>query len=188
MEQQPSLVDQNLLSLLSRIRAIEDPARYVRVALLPTPEMKPGSIRVSKGIGTIKNSDDYHTIMDVLRNELGLAVQDKTETESQTETLIDICFEYVKPPDILFYYAAPWFIRWLCDSTITPDPIRDKSISILRLFLARGPNLIYRGQNKKYGSVRSSLSRYWHTCSKEALRIITKQYVVEARQRTSNPT
>ena len=185
-KQEPSLVDQNLFTLLSGIRAIDNPHRHVVCTILPAPEMKPGSIRISKGVGVIKNGDDYHTIISTLRDQLAIEVQDRTETESQNKVLTDITLEIVKQPTTLFYYAAPWFIRWLCESTITPASIRNKCRLILRRFLAQGPGLIYRGQNKRYRSVRSSLSRYWNTRSQEALRIMTKQYVTEARQRTSN--
>ena len=74
------------------------------------------------------------------------------------------------PTESLYYYAAPWFIVWLTNSSLTPDLIQSKAQRILqRFFSVEFGKIAYRGENKIYRSVSSTLSRHWNTNSTQAL-------------------
>ena len=164
-----------LYQLLAPVKRFPDPAAHVRGVLTPAPEMSPGTVRITKGIyvsGGVKSWTDVVVMMEHISG-----IKTVTRISESYSGPVDITLEVIKKPAELYYFTAPWFVEWLSQSTLTPDGIRHKAVRIANSFRDGYGKVIYRGENRLYPTVSSSLSREWCTKSPEALRTIGQHQV-----------
>ena len=89
----------------------------------------------------------------------------------------------MEKPTKRFWYAAPWFMNWYCASSLIDPEIREVVRRLCDVWFKGWGRIIYRGESAEFPSVRSTLSRKWHTTSVEAIRSIKEKNRIDAAQR-----
>ena len=86
-------------------------------------------------------------------------------------------------PEGHWFPCAPWFMHWYANLDIVEPTIREFVRSLLANEVSSNGVLLYRGESRRFPSVRSTLSRYWDTTDPNALKIMQERGEQDIRSR-----
>lgn len=162
------IVDNAILQLLLPERNAMDPARELSVDAYNIEPMQEGDIRLAPAGSSMVTG--WSNVADAIKHTItGRMHIDFIDRTSNYSDEVVMKLQRVVPQSEAYYHVAPWFMDWYTNSSLIDPTIQPLVSELNNIARASMNHMIFRGEDKLYEKVCSTLSRRWETTNPQVL-------------------